>query len=868
MPSAGSRRQQLRVGFVNINGLGGDKWARLVALLNSTFDFLFLAETWYVDHASHLRDRCLLASTQPPPSLRGRPKGGLYLLATASGRGRVTGEVLVTRSAITFQVDRHVISGVYSPPSQLDDDLSSLLDTLSSSTVILGDVNARFPWLAPLQSGKPGPSSRVRVFRSFLDRYPFRTLRPEEAMSGLPPRVRLEKQLTVDHCFVRNGLQAVQLALLAKSSFGLVTDHKYVLHLRIDGRRQVPGHDSTIRRYRIGLLARPDVASAACSLFDREALAANSLLLSGTDPDEVHAALVSILQRVCERVLGRNVGRRVREAVGPMPDRQTSAESVRLYKLAAVDSEENAAVLPSEDGRRRGISALAEVSSSLSDRYAALEPFEDGLWDAAYHCGDDSSCSFAQEDLVREVVAQDGNKACGSDGVHIRLIKALLPTALPRILCRLFNLCLSAGATPRAWNLTDIHLITKDLSKPRDVANVRPITFICIHRKLFERLLLLRYFDVHGWARIHPTQAGFRGDCSAITNAALVHHLLSGGAVTLAAFIDFEKAFDVVDHSRLAGLLLDRRCPLPVYRIICSLTFSAVSSTVLVNSEASAPFPRTRGVLQGSPISPFLFNIYIDGLICTLNSTADPGVPRCLFYADDGVLLARDPVTLQTLADILARWSAEASIGVNIQKCGLVSRLAEGTCPDITIAGRVVPRVQSYLYLGFPVVAAGIDFVRHLEGRMASAAGRVSFLRRHSDRWGPAHRLRIYRQYLAPMFEYGAPLVSAWIEGQPANRDLFERATQEWKGIVAWIAGCSPDGYASAANLCGLSPLYDRFRQLCTSFQYTSSRSLADDPLAVARSTLLPQRCLGVPFAVQLQRDQGWVAFCQQYPLA
>ena len=48
---------------------------------------------------------------------------------------------------------------------------------------------------------------------------------------------------------------------------------------------------------------------------------------------------------------------------------------------------------------------------------------------------------------------------------------------------------------------------------------------------------------------------------------------------------------------------------------------------------------------------------------------------------------------------------------------------------------------------------------------MASAAGRVSFLRRHSDRWGPAHRLRIYRQYLAPMFEYGAPLVSAWIEG-------------------------------------------------------------------------------------------------------
>ena len=40
--------------------------------------------------------------------------------------------------------------------------------------------------------------------------------------------------------------------------------------------------------------------------------------------------------------------------------------------------------------------------------------------------------------------------------------------------------------------------------------------------------------------------------------------------------MDLEKAFNIVDHSRLATLLLDRGYPRPIYRIIRSLTFEGV----------------------------------------------------------------------------------------------------------------------------------------------------------------------------------------------------------------------------------------------------------------------------------------------------
>lgn len=150
----------------------------------------------------------------------------------------------------------------------------------------------------------------------------------------------------------------------------------------------------------------------------------------------------------------------------------------------------------------------------------------------------------------------------------MRVIKALLLSSYPTVLCCLFNLCLSTASSPSTWNLTEIHIVTKDVNQIRDADNVRPITLICMHCKLFERLILVHSFDKTGWAKLYPTQAGFRGDYSTLTNAAVVHHLLSIATVCYATFIDLEKAFDIVDHTCLSDLLASRRCPDHIHWLI------------------------------------------------------------------------------------------------------------------------------------------------------------------------------------------------------------------------------------------------------------------------------------------------------------
>jgi hypothetical protein len=107
-------------------------------------------------------------------------------------------------------------------------------------------------------------------------------------------------------------------------------------------------------------------------------------------------------------------------------------------------------------------------------------------------------------------------------------------------------------------------------------------------------------------------------------------------------------------------------------------------------------------------------------------------------------------------------------------------------------------RLDYYVYLGFPVTDVGIDFKGHLTGCLDQALGRTAFLTLHSDRWGSAHRLWVYRQYLAPMFEYGAPLVTAFAEGLST---LWTTTIEATKSLTGWIAGYTSSTYLTRSLL-------------------------------------------------------------------
>ena len=123
-------------------------------------------------------------------------------------------------------------------------------------------------------------------------------------------------------------------------------------------------------------------------------------------------------------------------------------------------------------------------------------------------------------------------------------------------------------------------------------------------------------------------------------------------------FIDLHKAYDAMDRGRCLKILRDAGVGEKTLRLISRFWRRSVM-VFRAGGRYGRPFEARRGVTQGGPLSPTIFNIMVDAVVrewlkdaATVGEgeTAIRDVRRLLaaFYADDGLVVARDPKILQT----------------------------------------------------------------------------------------------------------------------------------------------------------------------------------------------------------------------------
>lgn len=838
----------LRIGYVNSQGLGEDNWKVCQRWIEEgRLDLLFVAETWFLGWNRYSAWKHTIAATPRPESRNGaRYTGGMCLLGTPTARARLRREPDVGESIMSAHLDDGIVSGVYLPPSMRLGAVEEVLRQAGKSDLVLGDVNVHFG----SRPGKGTPPDRAQLVVEWMQESGLFHVQP---VSGLCPWMGMPvcSSLTVDHCFARRLPTPPALHLLDRRGLGLSTDHKYML-LVVRGndgqssrRSNGPGDGPSVMlpRFGVRMLER---RGGVQRLQDCWAVALpkwEPMLASPPDDVDVfNDGLVRLCQEVAEQALGKaptNGSAYLRRPLHPAHD-QSAMGTHTLMRQAQADDAGNGVLLPTKPGD----DAVEEIRERLQARYTGSTERNDGGTSTSRARVDEwRHPEITVDHVVAEIAKQEASKACGVDGIHIRIMKALRDTSFPSWLAVLYNACLARSRTPQAWNSTVVQLIVKDKASPKTPTNVRPITLICMFRKVFECLLLKQFCDDEGkdWARVHAAQAGFRRSLSTLTHAALLHMSLERKRVGSVVFLDFRAAFDVVDHGLLRRTLAARGCPRQIQEVVASLMFSDVSSRILANGQVSHSFPRTCGVLQGSPLSPALFNLFVDGLLRRLNG---PGVemPRALFYADDGVLLAYPGVSVQALLDQVYVWTQENKMELNVQKCGHLTRGAASA--PVFWGGKEIPRVSGYKYLGFPVTGQGIDFESYIRGRIEAAVRYTAVLGLHSRSWGPAHRLRVYRQYLAPIFEYGAPLVWTWSQTGAEAAKRWIDATRAWKDLVCWIAD-SQARWVVTANLLGLPSLKQRFEILHAAYMLRLQEAHDDDPLRKALSSDFPKSSFG-----------------------
>ena len=370
---------------------------------------------------------------------------------------------------------------------------------------------------------------------------------------------------------------------------------------------------------------------------------------------------------------------------------------------------------------------------------------------------------ISPETIKFQLARMSTTSSCGNDGIFVIMLRSLVNTSFIEHLCQLYHACLRKGETPKRWNEACIYPLYKDKKKPYTASNSCPISLLCLFRKIFE-FLILSTIRSSGNMTYSAIQAGFRSGYSTLTNVVTLHHLIEGDAGSHIVFLDFASAFDRVCWPFLRKKLEKPGINSLLLQLIYQLMYRDMTFSVIVNSSQSPMQVRTTGLSQGFPLSPTLFNRFVDSLLQTLNWQNASSFPSALFFADDGVLISPTLAKAQSLLNQVFRWSVEHGMSFNIAKCGylityLASKALVAIRPTLLLDSQSIPIVQSYKYLGVMFSSFGIDHLAQEEMLSQQAERHLGAILWFSNTWSPRIRLNIMKSILLPTLEYSVPLI-------------------------------------------------------------------------------------------------------------
>ena len=175
-------------------------------------------------------------------------------------------------------------------------------------------------------------------------------------------------------------------------------------------------------------------------------------------------------------------------------------------------------------------------------------------------------------------------------------------------------------------------------------------------------------------------------------------------------FIDYVKAFDCVDHSKLWKILKEMGIPDHLTCLLRNL-YTGQEALVRTGHGTTDWLQIGKGVHQGCILSPCLLNFYAEYIMRNAGlEEAQAGIKIArrtinnLRYADDTTLMADSEEELKSLLMKVKEESKKVSLKLNIQKTKI---MASGPIPSWEIDGETVETVSDLYFLGSKITADG-----------------------------------------------------------------------------------------------------------------------------------------------------------------
>ena len=328
-------------------------------------------------------------------------------------------------------------------------------------------------------------------------------------------------------------------------------------------------------------------------------------------------------------------------------------------------------------------------------------------------------------DLINKL---KNNKSSGIDNIINEFIKHS-PPIFKELLTKLFNVILRTGIIPTNWCLSFISPIFKNKGSRTDPNNYRGISLISCIGKLFTALInerLTKFTNENNI--IGEEQAGFRAGYSTYEHIFALQAIIDlylnkfKRKRLYCAFIDYQKAFDLVDRASLWSKLLLCNINGKIMNVIYNLYQNTKACIKLYNS-ISPTFSCNIGVRQGDNLSPLLFSLFINDFEEYLSPKCD-GLKSIdelysntiineeiqtflklfvLLYADDTIIMAEKHEELQKALKATLDYCKLWKLKINVDKTKIIrfSKRKPRNSPDpFLLNNEPVEIVDTYTYLG------------------------------------------------------------------------------------------------------------------------------------------------------------------------
>ncbi|KAJ1189461.1 hypothetical protein NDU88_006206 [Pleurodeles waltl] len=295
-------------------------------------------------------------------------------------------------------------------------------------------------------------------------------------------------------------------------------------------------------------------------------------------------------------------------------------------------------------------------------------------WDFENLCQDISlrevTCAFEDSNL---------NKAVQPDNIGLNdLFK--VHKKEPRMLPKILSTCLNMRMAPDCIKRNRSILIPKNvpIEELDKISNWRPITIGTAFMKLFTKILTKR---LDFFVNLNTRQKGFMKVRGCLENLTLLQNIIKGARKNkhslAVVFIDISKAFDSLSHGHILRSLERHRVPSSIRDLIKDLYTNSNTSFKGKNNISTPELTMRSGVKQGDSLSPLLFNIAMDPLICDLQKN-DKGFTfgsdgifeqiTALAFADDIAVLSNTWDGMSTNLKIIKKFSKTTGLKLNVKK--------------------------------------------------------------------------------------------------------------------------------------------------------------------------------------------------------